>query len=90
MIYAEYDDYGKCVHIEEVEESAMTDEQRVKAKWPDAYCRYVLAENNFLGWQIVLTKQLVLDKYFRPVSSIQPNASAAWADAAKRIEGCAE
>ena len=64
----------------------MTDEEKVKAKWPKAYCRFLSAEGSFLGYQICDPESRVQGYYFAPLSTLQITESEAWADAAKRLE----
>lgn len=61
-------------------------EERVKAKWPKAYCRYLSAEQSFLGYQICDPESSVHGYYFAPRSRIELTEQEAWADAASRLE----
>lgn len=66
--------------------SAQTDEQKVRERWPDAYCRYLTADGSFLGYQICDPKRRVHGYYYAPRSTLQLTEAEAWHDAAARVE----
>ena len=61
------------------------EEQRVKQRYPHAYCRYLTAEQSFLGYQICDPSSRVHGYYFAPLSRLELTEIEAWADASRRL-----